>query len=100
MLAILTPVGPELAEWARHFAGEGDFVHASAPSHATPTQEPEHGCSTTQHVCGCHSGPSVVPDRCLVVSTAITPPASPPEALPYAIAPQAQPEPGLRPPIA
>ncbi|MES2304645.1 MAG: hypothetical protein V4558_04020 [Gemmatimonadota bacterium] len=99
MLCLLTPIGPELGEWAFHFAGEGDFVHASAPSHPGSMPEPEHGCSTTQHVCGCHSGLSIVPDRRLIVSSPTTPPATPPEALPCSIAPQAHPEPGLRPPI-
>jgi hypothetical protein len=100
MLVILTPVGPEVGEWALHFASEGDFVHASSSDHRNSPPEPEHGCSTTQHICGCHSGLSIVPDRQIIVSTPITPPAAPPEALPCSIVPQAHPEPALRPPIA
>lgn len=100
MLVILTPIGPELGEWALHFTGDGDFVHASAPGHRAPTPEPEHGCSTTQHVCGCHSGLSLTPGRRLTEPLPLVPPAAPPGVLTCSIAPQAHPEPGLRPPIA
>ncbi|MGH7630501.1 MAG: hypothetical protein ACREOF_14185 [Gemmatimonadales bacterium] len=55
LLIGLTPAGPELGEWAVHFAREGDFVHATDARHMPPpVPQQEHGCSALCHACRCH----------------------------------------------
>lgn len=58
MFISLTPAGPELVEWATHYAREGDFADASDAGHRrAPSDQQEHGCAVLCHSCNCH-GPT------------------------------------------
>ena len=50
VLLCVTPVAPELVEWAAHAITHGDFAHAEDGEHEeTPA---EHGCTALSHSCG------------------------------------------------
>jgi hypothetical protein len=54
----LTPAGPELVEWATHYAQDGDFADAPDAGHRrSPADQQDHGCAVLCHSCACH-GPT------------------------------------------
>lgn len=54
----LTPAGPELVEWAVHYAQDGDFADRSDGEHRrAPADQQDHGCAVLCHSCACH-GPT------------------------------------------
>lgn len=58
LFVALTPAGPELIEWAAHYAQAGDFADAPDAGHRrAPADQKEHGCAVLSHSCGCH-GPT------------------------------------------
>lgn len=54
LLFRLTPIGSETAEALIAMFSDGD----QAPDHDTP--DPEHGCTTLVHHCGCHASLGVL----------------------------------------
>ena len=95
----LVPALGEVAEAAVHYAVEGHLAHSQADRGDLGDQGDEHGCGTTQHLCGCCASQLVVSAarggvavRTLVVTRHL--------AAPPALASLHEPTPPLRPPIA
>ena len=59
LLFRLTPIGSETAEALIAMFSDGD----QAPDHDTP--DPEHGCTTLVHHCGCHASLGVIRDAAI-----------------------------------
>jgi hypothetical protein len=77
LVFILTPGATELLENAAHLAVEGHGAHALDDAEHAPEGD-EHGCSSTFHVCACHSS------TCFVMrefKLAVTPPSALPEPI-------------------
>lgn len=56
-----SPVGPELVEWAAHYAQDGDFADLPDAGHRrSPADQEEHGCAVFCHSCGCHGSTGTV----------------------------------------
>lgn len=52
---LLMPGAGELVENAGHLVFEGHLAHAEGTGDAHEPSGPEHGCTPTAHVCGCHA---------------------------------------------
>ncbi len=52
----MMPGAVELMENAAHLATEGHLAHAAADGDRHEPADPEHGCTSTFHLCGCHAG--------------------------------------------
>lgn len=64
VLAILPGTG-ELVENVAHLALEGHFAHAEADGDHHPPSGPEHDCTPTLHLCGCHASLALAGDCAL-----------------------------------
>lgn len=62
LLFRLTPIGSETAEALIAMISDGD----DAPDHDTP--DPEHGCTTLVHHCGCHASLGVLRDPVIAMA--------------------------------
>lgn len=74
----MMPGSSEVFESAFHLMTEGHLAHAASDGDHHETG-PEHGCTPTFHVCGCHAslsfvGPPVVPKVTLRVSLSVEAP--------------------------
>lgn len=96
----LTPAGPELVEWATHYAQEGDFADAPDAEHRrAPADQQEHGCAVLCHSCGCH-GPTAPVREVDRRTKALQPPRTVRWPNFELSAELPAPQPGTRPPIA
>ena len=95
----LVPALGEVTEAVVHLVGQGHLAHSEADHGDLGDQGDEHGCGTTQHLCGCCASLVVVPaPRCEVVARTLL--VTRHLAAPAALVPLHEPPPPFRPPIA
>ncbi len=85
LILALMPGAVELFENVSHWLTQGHLAHAAALGDEHPPTDPEHGCTPTAHLCGCHASlpwleaqtPKVSILRTVGVAMARSPVASP-----------------------
>lgn len=95
----MTPGLGEVAETVVHLATSGHLAHSDADHGDLGNQGDEHGCGTTQHLCGCCASQAVSAASRPEVS--VTPvPMTAPTPVPASLSSLHEPTPPFRPPIA
>lgn len=60
ILLVLTPGAVEIVENGTHLLTEGHLAHSAADGDRHEPAGPEHGCTPTFHLCGCHASLALV----------------------------------------